>query len=135
MLGIFSTVWVIGTGFWPLSGHGIGLFRATFVFKYFFYCGSSGQMRDWSSQLFQNYDIHVAGEIKMCFQTNTLKGINFIVNTPRWLTCSYVSLLQQFFKFHLQFIQLWSTHSIWNFGNWCNSMHQVDRKINISLRW
>ena len=79
MLGIFSTVWVIGTGFWLLSGHGKGLFREPCI-QHFFLCGSSRQNRDLSSQLFWNSDIHVAGEMEICFQTNTLKGVNFIVN-------------------------------------------------------
>ena len=31
-------------------------------------------------KLFKKNDLHVASEVEICFQTNTLKGVNFIVN-------------------------------------------------------
>ena len=79
MLCILSTIGVMETRFWPLSGYGTGISRETFVFKHFFLCGSSVHMRDLSSQLFQNFDLHVAGKIKICFQTITLKGVSFTI--------------------------------------------------------
>ena len=29
---------------------------------------------------FKKNDLHVAGEVEICFRTNTLKGVNFIVD-------------------------------------------------------
>ena len=75
MTCILSTPWVVETGFWTLSSLYLDLFRATFVFTYFFLCGISGLMRDQSSQFVPNSDLHVVGEIKICFQTIILKGV------------------------------------------------------------
>ena len=70
----FSTVWVIGTRIWPLTSHGLGLFRATLS-------SNISSFVEAMVKLFKNFDLHVAGEVEICFQTNTLKGVNFIVDT------------------------------------------------------
>ena len=80
MTCILSTPGVVETWFWPLSSLDIELFRATFVFTYFFLCWSSGPIIDQSSQFVPNSGLHVAGEMKICFRTIILKGVNLIVN-------------------------------------------------------
>ena len=59
-----------------LSGHKLGFFRATL------YSNISSFMET-VVKLCKNSDLHVAGEVEICFQINTLKGVNFIVNITK----------------------------------------------------
>ena len=80
MTCILSTLGIVETGFWPLSIIDIDFFRETFVFTYFFLCGSSGPMRYQCSQFVPNSSLHVTSEINICFQAIILKGVNLIIN-------------------------------------------------------
>ena len=74
MTCILSTPGVVETGFWPLSGLDLDFFIETFVFTFFFLCGSSGSMRDQSSQFVPNFGLYVAGENKDMFSDHHSQG-------------------------------------------------------------
>ena len=137
----FSNVWVIGTGIWPLSGHGIGLFRATLSSNIFSFVEAV-------VKLFKNYDLHVVGEVEICFQTNTLKGVNFIVNRCP-LMCEvwiYVegsnTLIFLLFWYYLDkyslMIKAWWKRVVYECRsqrNTCKSNKEISQIYNIFLRW
>ena len=124
MLGIVSTVWVIGTRFLPLSGHGIGLFRATLYSKI-------SSFMEAVVKLFKNSELHVAGKVEICFQTNTLKGVNYIINRFP-LMCefgsytegqnTFISLSLWYYLFWYDLVvKAWWKSMVYECGSWRNT--------------